>query len=107
MDTINKAMFLGLGAISLTKKKVEEIIDDLVKRGEMNAKDRAVVVERLLKEAEMQKDELEGKLGASVQKVMTGMGLPTQKDFQGILRRLDGIEKAIGTMKIDKRGRKS
>jgi polyhydroxyalkanoate synthesis regulator phasin len=106
MDSIREAMYLGLGAISLTKKKAEEIIDDLVKRGEMSANNRAATVEQLLKEAELQKNAFEGKVTESVQKVMVDLGLPTQKDFDSILRRLDGMEKAIGTMKRTKRGKK-
>jgi len=104
MDPIKKAMYLGLGAISLTKEKAEAIIDDLVKRGEVKEKDRTAMLEKLLKEGEMQKNELEGKISASVQKVMTSIGLPTQKDFKNILKRLDGIEKAIGSPNDVKKG---
>ena len=104
MDTIKKTMLLGLGAISLTKEKAEGIIDDLVKRGEVKEKDRTVMLEKLLKEGEMQKNELEGKISASAQKVMTSIGLPTQKDFKNILKRLDGIEKAIGSPNDVKKG---
>lgn len=107
MDTIRKAMYLGLGAISLTKEKAEGIIDDLVKRGEVKEKDRTTVLGRMLKEGEMQKNELEGKVAASVRKVMTDMGLPTQKDFKNILKRLDGIEKAVGTPNSVKEGTKA
>jgi len=106
MDTIRQAMYLGLGAISLTKKKAEEIIDDLVKRGEINVNNRAAMAEQLLKEAELQKDALKGKVTELVQKVMTDVGLPTQKEFKSLSRRLDEMEKAVGTMKRTKRGKK-
>jgi polyhydroxyalkanoate synthesis regulator phasin len=99
MDTIRKAMLLGLGAISLTKEKAEEIIDDLVSRGEVSRKDQNEMVDRLLKEAEAQKDELERKVATTVQKAMDDLGLPTQKDFKGIVRRLEEIEKALVAMK--------
>jgi len=106
MDAIREAMYVGLGAISLTQKKAEEIIDDLIRRGEVSANNRAAMMEQLLKEAESQKNALEGSITESVQKVMTAVGLPTQKDFNSILRRLDEMEKAIGTMKRRKRGKK-
>ena len=106
MDTIREAMYAGLGAISLTKKKAEQMIDDLVKRGAMSANNRAAMVEQLLREAELQKDVLEGKVAESIQKVMTDLGLPSQKDFKSVLKRLDGIENSIGTMERNKRGKK-
>ena len=107
MDPIKKAMYLGLGAISLTKEKAEGLIDDLVTRGEVKEKDRAKILQKLLKEGESQKNELEAKIASSVEKAMTGVGLPTQKDFNNILKRLDGIEKAIGTLNNAKEGAKA
>ena len=102
MDTIKKTMYLGLGALSLTKEKAEAVADDLVKRGEMNAKDRVKMVEQLLKEGKTQKGMIEEKVSALVQKTMADMGLPTQKEFKSIVKRLDGIEKAIRTPNSEK-----
>ena len=104
MDTIMKTLYGGLGALNLTKEKAEEIIDDLVMREEMSANDKKAMVEKLLLEAKKQKDDLEGKVFVSVQKVLTDIGLPTQQDIKSISRRLDAIEKAVGSMKRGKRG---
>jgi polyhydroxyalkanoate synthesis regulator phasin len=97
MDTMQKALLLGLGVLSLTKEKAEAIADDLVKRGEMEEQDRGKMVKKLLEEGDTQKHVVEMKVSAAVQKALADMGLPSQKDFKNILRRLDGIEKAIGT----------
>jgi polyhydroxyalkanoate synthesis regulator phasin len=107
MDTIQKAMYLGLGAISLTKEKAEGIIDDLVKRGEMKEQDRRKMVEQLLKEGKTQKGMIEENVSALVQKTMGDMGLPTRKEFKNIVKRLDGIEKAIKTPNSKKEGTKA
>jgi polyhydroxyalkanoate synthesis regulator phasin len=107
MNTMRKAMLFGLAALSLTKEKAEEIIDDLVKRGEMSEKDRGAMVEKLLKEAETQKGVIEEKVSALAQKIMTDMGVLTQKDLKNILKRLDGIERKVGTANIDKQGTKA
>ena len=106
MDAIRKAMLLGLGAIRVTQREAEQIIDLLIKRGEISVKDRPAMVDRLLREAEVRKSELEGKVAASVQKVMTDVGLPTQKDFKSILKRLGEMEKAMSEPKKAKRGKK-
>ncbi len=107
MDTFKKAMYFGLGALSLTKEKAETIADDLVKRGEMKEKDREKMVKKLLQEGETQKHFVEEKVSTVVQEAMANMGLPTQKDFKNILRRLDGIEKAINTPNSGKEGTKA
>jgi polyhydroxyalkanoate synthesis regulator phasin len=107
MDAMRKAMLLGLGALSLTKEKAETIADDLVKRGEMKEKDRGKLVKKLLQGGEAQKQLVEDKVTAVVQKTMADMGLPSQKDFKNIVRRLDGIEKAISTVNSRKEGTKA
>lgn len=106
MDSIKKAMYFGLGALSLTKEKAGKIADDLVKRGEMKEKDREKMVKKLLAEGQEQKRLVEDNVSTVVQKAMTDMGLPTQKDFKNIVRRLDGIEKAISAPKNVKEGTK-
>lgn len=107
MDTMRKAMLLGLGALSLTKEKAETIADDLVQRGEMKEKDRGKMVKKLLQEGETQKHFVEEKVTTVVQKAMADMGLPSQKDFKNIMLRLDGIEKAISTPNSEKGGTKA
>jgi polyhydroxyalkanoate synthesis regulator phasin len=107
MNTIKKAMYFGLGALSLTKEKAEAIADDLLERGEMKAKDRGRMVEQLLKEGKTQKGMIEEKVSALVQKTMAEMGLPNQKELKNIVKRLDGIEKAIRTPDHEKGGSKA
>ena len=95
MEIIRKAMLLGLGALSLTKEKAEEVIDELIKRGEVSKEERFKMVDKLLKEAEKQEEELTGKINETVQKVITKMGLATKKDLEDISKRLEEIEKRI------------
>lgn len=104
MDTMRKAILLGLGILSLTKEKAETIVDDLVKRGEIKEKDRRNMVKTLLKEGETQQHVVEDKISTVVQMAIADMGLPSQKDFKNIVRRLDGIEKAISAPNSGKEG---
>ena len=107
MDPIMKALSMGLGALSVTKEKADEVIADLVKRGEMSETEGTQLVDRLLKGAERRQKEVEGKVAATVRKVLSDTGLPTRQDFQSLARRLDGIEKAMGRARKGKRGAKT
>lgn len=51
---INNVILAGLGAVSLTRDKAEEIIDQLIKRGELEGKDRKVAIDDLIEKAEEQ-----------------------------------------------------
>jgi polyhydroxyalkanoate synthesis regulator phasin len=61
-------------------------------------------MDRLLREVSTQKAKLERKVASSVQKTMSDMGLPTKKDFQPILKRLDAMEKAIEMINNTRQG---
>jgi polyhydroxyalkanoate synthesis regulator phasin len=106
MDPIKKAMYLGLGAISLTREKAEALVDELIKQNETTEKERAGLVDHMVKEGQAQKNALQGKVSEWVQKTVTELGLPTRKEFETIENRLDGIEKTVGTLKQAKRGKK-
>jgi len=95
MEIIRKAMLLGLGVLSLTKEKAEEMVDELIKRGEVSREEKFKMVDKLLKEAEKQEEELTGKINETAQKLITKMGLATKKDLDDISKRLEEIEKRI------------
>jgi len=40
MDFIKKSMLIGVGLATLTREKVEQAIDELIKKGEMSENDR-------------------------------------------------------------------
>lgn len=54
MKAINSAILAGLGAITLTREKAEEIVDTLIKKGEVARGDRKMAVEDLVAKAEEQ-----------------------------------------------------
>ncbi|MDI6615889.1 MAG: hypothetical protein QME27_04185 [Syntrophaceae bacterium] len=90
---IKKAMLLGLGLISLTKEKAEEIVDDLIKRGEVCREEKCKVVDKLLKESEKKEEELTGKINETVQKTITQIGLVSKRELDALSERLAEIEK--------------
>ncbi len=92
MDIIRKAVFMGLGAITMTKDKAEELVDDLIKRGEVASAERFKTIDKLLKEADKQEKEFQHKVSEAVQKVIVEMGLPTRKDLEEIGKTLKKIE---------------
>jgi polyhydroxyalkanoate synthesis regulator phasin len=97
MDIIRKAVFLGLGAISLTKDKADEIVDDLIKRGEVASAERFKTVDRLLKEADKQEKELQRKIDSTVHKAVSELGLATRKDLEEILETLKKIQDEVSS----------
>ena len=95
MDRIKKAMLLGRGWISLTKEKAEEIVDDLIKRGEVSREEKFKMMDELLREAERKEEELTGKINETVQKTITQIGLASKKELDALSERLAEMEKKM------------
>lgn len=90
-----KAILLGLGALELTREKVEAFVDELVKKGEIATKERSDYLEEFLKAAEKEEKKALEKISTALQNVLTELGLPTKEDLQTIERRLEGIERRL------------
>jgi polyhydroxyalkanoate synthesis regulator phasin len=52
MSVIRNLMYLGVGMATLTREKVEQAVDDLVKRGEVASADRAKAIDELQQRAQ-------------------------------------------------------
>jgi polyhydroxyalkanoate synthesis regulator phasin len=52
MSVIKNIMLLGVGVASLTREKVEEAVEDLIKRGEVAGADRAKAIDELQQKAQ-------------------------------------------------------
>ena len=96
-----KAILLGLGALELTREKVESFVDELVKRGEASAKEKAGLVDELLKAAEEEEKKAMEKISTTLQSVLVELGLPTKEDLYEIERRLERIERRLTGEKTD------
>ncbi len=96
-----KAILLGLGALELTREKVESFVDELVKRGEASAKEKAGLVDELLKAAEEEEKKVMEKISSALREVISELGLATKEDLQAIERRLERIERRLAGEETD------
>ena len=92
LEHSRKAILLGLGALELTREKVESFVDELVKRGEASAKEKAGLIDELLKAAEKEEKKALEKISSALREVVSELGLATKEDLQAIERRLARIE---------------
>ncbi|MEJ2078145.1 MAG: phasin family protein [Acidobacteriota bacterium] len=99
LDILKKTYLAGLGLATLTREKVEEIVDELVKRGEVAEKDRSHVVQDLLDRARDEQKKLSSSVQDAVQKVIRELGVPTRKEYRDLLNRVEALEKKSDAQK--------
>ncbi|MBW7899295.1 Poly(hydroxyalcanoate) granule associated protein (phasin) [Candidatus Brocadiaceae bacterium B188] len=94
-DIINKVINLGLGAVLLTKENIEEVIDEMVKKGEIKKDEAKAQVNELLKKVLSSKQEVESKIERIVENMLHKLDIPTRKELQQMQNKLDEIIKRL------------
>ncbi|MEG6565355.1 hypothetical protein V6B95_00090 [Thermoanaerobacterium saccharolyticum] len=91
-----KEMFLaGLGAVSLTKDKLEEIAQELVKRGELTAEDKNNFINSALNSVNKQKQVIKEKAYENIQQLAKEANLVTREEYNLLLARIAELESKL------------
>lgn len=93
LDLLKKAVLMGLGVITLTKEKVEQIVDELIKKGELTEDERSKAVRDLLTKIEEQEKALNEKISSMVKKSIEKLDIPSRKDIEKLERKIDELKK--------------
>ena len=91
MELTRKLMLAGLGALALTRKKVEEIVDELVREGEVSEKERGRVVSEIADSITRFQDKFREMVGEELRKVIKATNLATKDDIDKLSERIDRL----------------
>ena len=94
-ETIDKLMLAGLGALSMTRQRAEEIFDEYVKKGEAVQEHRSGFVKDLLETADQTRAEFQKLVADQVHQGMGKLSLATKDDVKRIEQKLDQILKKL------------
>src|SRR5574337_954542 len=94
-DIINKVINLGFGALIVTKENVEELIDEMVKRGEIKKDEAKAQVNDVFKKILSSKKEIESKIEKIVENVLHKLDIPTRNELQQMQKKLEEVIKRL------------
>jgi polyhydroxyalkanoate synthesis regulator phasin len=97
MSVIKSIMLFGVGVASLTREKVEEAVEDLIKRGEIASADRSKAIEELHHKAQAAAAEVRKIVDERVETVsqkfrMTDDLRNLEEEVKGLAARIDKLE---------------
>jgi poly(hydroxyalkanoate) granule-associated protein len=108
MSILKNTILAGIGVINVTKAKAEKIIDDLIKKGELDKSDRKKAVMELLEKAEKSTESFRSKVWKeaekaqkSVKKVTAGLNWATQEDLKKLERKVNRLAKKVKELHPD------
>jgi len=92
-DLIKKTVLAGLGFMSFSLEKAEELANTMIKKGEMSKTEGAEFVKDLMDQVEKNKDEIERKIGLIVEKTLEKLNVPTRKELNELKASIDNLKK--------------
>ena len=88
IDLIKKTFYTGLGAVALSKEKIEELADELVEKGKLSEGDVKKFVDELFEKSESAKEQIKKQVEKITEDTLKKMKLVTKDDLDELEKRL-------------------
>ena len=95
LEIVEKTLLTGIGAVALTQKKAEELIDDLKKRMNLTEEEGKNLLEKLRDTAKENQKRLEEMAQTEVKKACDRVGVVTTEDFAKLQEKVEKLEKQL------------
>jgi polyhydroxyalkanoate synthesis regulator phasin len=86
---LEKGFLAGIGLLSMTREKAQEVIEELTHEGELQKNEMKQWVDQLSDRGEEERQALRKLVRDELKKVLDEMGLATREDIQKLLDRQD------------------
>jgi polyhydroxyalkanoate synthesis regulator phasin len=93
-----KARYLGLGMLDFTREKIEAVVEEMIKRGELSQPERGQAVEQITEQAQRDQAAFFDKIKYLIQQVISQMGLARAADLEALERRVAALEEQLGKL---------
>ncbi|WP_373499860.1 phasin family protein [Desulfococcus sp.] len=92
IEEIKKGLMTGIGAVLLTKEKIEESVDKLVKESKIKEEDARKLVEDLAGTGQKQATKIEKDVGDVFKKALSGMNVARKDEIDDLRRQIEAME---------------
>jgi polyhydroxyalkanoate synthesis regulator phasin len=93
-DVIKRAMLAGLGA----QEKARELVDELVKAGELSKNEAATLVKEWASKAEESTKDLDLKVKDTIAGAFEKLNIPTRDDLEKLEKKMQGISARVSKL---------
>jgi polyhydroxyalkanoate synthesis regulator phasin len=95
IDIIEKSLLTGLGALTLTQKKAEELADELKKKLNLGEEKGQELLKVLSDMARNNQQKLEEIAREEVQRICTDLGMASKDEVSRLAKKIGGLEKEL------------
>ncbi len=98
-ESVRKLGLIGAGLWAMTEDKINDLVKDLVDKGDISKEEGKKVIQDVLEESKKQKVDLEKKISEKIQDSISKADIFTRKDMRELESRVDILEDEIQKMK--------
>jgi len=95
IELIEKTLMTAIGAVSLSQKKAEELLDELKQRFNVTEEEGKAFLDRLEKSAKENQKKLEERAQDEVRKASERLGLVSHDEFEKLRKKVAQLEKKL------------
>ena len=95
IELVEKALLAGVGALSLSQKKAEELLDELRDKYDLSEDKGREILERIRSAAEETQQKLESVAREEVNKAVEKLGLAKDSEVQELKTRIEELERQV------------
>lgn len=100
-ESFKRWLLAGVGLAVLTKEKMEEAVQELIKQGEVSKEEGKELLDNLMEKAEAQRAELSNRVNAEVQKVLKNVGLVRIEELERLKEKIQELEERLRRLEGD------
>ena len=97
IELIEKAVLTGLGVMSLSQKKAEELVTDLKEKYKVGEDEGKALVEKLQNMAKDARERVADMADKEVKGAIERFGLVPREEFDRLLKRVDALEAQLAS----------
>lgn len=98
-DLMRKSLLFGMGAMSITRDKAEDLVNEIARRGRMSREEARGLVDEMVERGEKQRFELNRTIREQVRRTIDDMGLASREDVHELLHRVEALETHVAELR--------
>ncbi len=95
IESLRKVGLLGIGVLSITEEKINQVVNELVEKGEMNKEEGKTLVREILTEKKKQMQDFEEKISEDVQNAIGKSKIALKDDVSRLEDKITELEATI------------
>ena len=90
-EFFERGFLATVGVLSMSREKTQEMVDELIKRGDLNREEGTSLVDKIIQRGQEEQDTVRKLVRQEFNSVLTELDLPTKENFSELSKKIDRI----------------